>query len=448
MADTFFGDLEGDFFLEEINMEEFEDAIPAKKRRFDSVNDQDVEAMMKSAENENTKKSSNWVVRLLETFVREAGLLPESTPFDFASIGEDPTMMANILTKFFTTAKRADGGDYEPNSIRGIMGGIDRYLAANRKPKVFHDSTNPQYVYVQEVAKSKMKKLKSMGKGNLPNRAAPLTDEEIEKLWTSGQLGRQTPRTLINTMWWYNSLHFGMRAITEHKQMCWGDIEVKTGSNHRRFLEFNERATKTRTGSSKNDANQNQKAYENPTNPERCPVELYLKYAALRPKEACTPQSPFYLACSTLPGTPKPGLKWYKNCPLGINTIGKLMKKMAAAADLTGKNISGTTARKTLLQKLNDSGLPPTHIMEKSGHQNMQSVNNYSKMNDAQQMQVSRILNSTRTCTVTSNTVSDVTEQEITQISRGAPSSSTQPSVEFHAPIHGGVFNFTFTMPQ
>ena len=49
-------------------------------------------------------------------------------------------------------------------------------------------------------------------------------------------------------MYMNNSMYFGMRSRKEHENLKWGDVELKTTSSGERFLEYTERATKTRTG--------------------------------------------------------------------------------------------------------------------------------------------------------------------------------------------------------
>ena len=38
-----------------------------------------------------------------------------------------------------------------------------------------------------------------------------------------------------------------------------------------------------------------------------------------------------------------------------------------------------------MIQKLNDSEIPPTHVMQLRGHKNVQSITNYSRLNLNQQ---------------------------------------------------------------
>ena len=61
----------------------------------------------------------------------------------------------------------------------------------------------------RKVLESKRKELKQQGKGNKENRAESLTEEEEELLWETKQLGGDTPRTLLQTLWFLTTKHMG-----------------------------------------------------------------------------------------------------------------------------------------------------------------------------------------------------------------------------------------------
>ena len=72
------------------------------------------------------------------------------------------------------------------------------------------------------------------------------------------------------------------------------------------------------------------------------------------------------------------------------------MKDCASAAGIgANKRITNHSARKTLVQTLQDNNVPPTQIVQVTGHKNLQSVNNYSTLGDRQQESISSILSST-----------------------------------------------------
>ena len=85
---------------------------------------------------------------------------------------------------------------------------------------------------------------------------------------------------------------------------------------------------------------------------------------------------------------------------MGVNKLNRLMKTMAEKAGFDEKRrLTNHSARKTMERKLIDNNIPPTHIMQLSGHRNVQSVNNYSTVLNAQQKNMSLILSENTTST-------------------------------------------------
>ena len=68
--------------------------------------------------------------------------------------------------------------------------------------------------------------------------------------------------------------------------------------------------------------------------------------------------------------------------------INSLMKMMALKANINNERLTNHSARKHMIQKLNDNEIPPTHIMQLSGHKNVQSITNYSSLNVKQQKNI------------------------------------------------------------
>ena len=69
---------------------------------------------------------------------------------------------------------------------------------------------------------------------------------------------------------------------------------------------------------------------------------------------------------------------------------------MAAAAglDVTKKQYTNHSIRKTTVKKLKKAGVSATEIMAITGHKNQQSLADYDKLNDEDHMRLSRILSS------------------------------------------------------
>ena len=67
----------------------------------------------------------------------------------------------------------------------------------------------------RNALKAKQTCLKQMGKGNKPKACNPISDEDINILYDKGVLGPATPQSLLNTIWFNNCVHLGIRGTTE-----------------------------------------------------------------------------------------------------------------------------------------------------------------------------------------------------------------------------------------
>ena len=118
---------------------------------------------------------------------------------------------------------------------------------------------------------------------------------------------------------------------------------------------------------------------------DRYPVHVYKLYKEKRPPSMLEQDSSFYLSVNyfkTETHASVEGKNWFKAQPMGVNKLNNIMKDITEvitqAAGISGKtNHSG---RKTLVQKLQDSGVPPIQIIQITGHINLQSVNNYNSL--------------------------------------------------------------------
>ena len=149
-------------------------------------------------------------------------------------------------------------------------------------------------------------------------------------------------------VWFNNTIHFRLRGWKEHREMSWGDAKLCQTSTGQEYLEFNERETKTRSGTRSLEWLRAiaPKMFAVPNN-KKCPVKAYKVYAEKWPVGIKTDDAPFYLAVNNAKsGSVKP---WFKKAPVGVNKLNSLMKTMAPKAGLLPifKNHSG---RKTMIQ--------------------------------------------------------------------------------------------------
>ena len=134
----------------------------------------------------------------------------------------------------------------------------------------------------------------------------------------------------------------------------------------------------------------------------------YKIYREKQPKNMMADNAPFYLGINYTK-TDGSKIHWFKSAPMGVNKLNTLMKTMASKANINNERLTNHSARKHMIQKLNDSEIPPTHIMQLSGHKNVQSITNYSSLNLKQQKNISCILTRASSSTATNETAATST---------------------------------------
>ena len=182
-------------------------------------------------ENKNTLSKTQRVVSLLKKILVSRNELREIENIDAKDLD---VLIANFLLQ----VRKKDGEQYEPTSLRSFVSSFDRYLRKKDYSSTIMEGK--EFRKTKEALVAKQKELKKDGKGNKPNAARMLTDEEVDILYGQDLLGCSSSEALINTIWLNNTQFFGLRGCQEHRDMRWGDAERKETADGTAFLEYNE----------------------------------------------------------------------------------------------------------------------------------------------------------------------------------------------------------------
>ena len=366
---------------------------------------------IKSMKNVNTVKKMEGGFRRFELFMQEKSVA--NNILEIKNL--DPAILDQYLGGFVQSLKGKDEQgelyDYEPDTITSYFQSVAKKLQTEGYP--IDIMVDARFRTSREVMGSKKRKLKQLGKGNKPLRSDALSEEDEQKLWETGQLGLHNPESLLNTVWFHTTKMLGHRALQEARQMTPGDFnfvtEMKGGEETCAHIKWNERETKTRTagasassgmGRGKKGGN-HVRAFqpkifplEPHENPERCPVRAICLYLSKRPEKMRSADSPFYLAINR--NRPREDSAWYKASPMGIDTIGSIMKKMSVNAGLVGR-FTNHSVRRTTCQRLIDNNVAPVLICQLTGHKSISSLGHYVTANLKQQKVMASILQGNQT---------------------------------------------------
>ena len=354
---------------------------------------QQISSFLQNNKSKSTVYNTNSAVTRLNKFLKEETKRKySSNSFDQLQDAE----LDELLCEFFMNAKKNSNKKkisetelYQPDTLSNLRNGWQRHL--NDIGRNTDLKQGSMYQKCQKVLKARRKQLTRMGLGNKPNATRAIDQEEVDKLYETGIFGFSNPLSLQRTIWWKITNHFGFRPRDESRRLKFGDVKL-VESGERSYLEWDtERGTKTRKGET---AASHQRAF-NPgayaTGGERCVVNLYKIFIEHRPEESKQKSSPFFLSM-----IPKERIKsnvWYYNTPLGVNSIGKFMIEAREVLDTdTGcsrSKLANHSARKMSISSMLNNHVNPLHVIQLTGHKNIESLKPYHNASKHQQQQMS-----------------------------------------------------------
>ncbi len=99
-----------------------------------------------------------------------------------------PAELDPMLADFIIRVRKRDGGEFEPVTLRSIISSIDRKLRRQKYGTCIMGTKDHCFEETRNALKAKKNSLKRQGKGNYPNRAAAISDGEVNILYDKKQL--------------------------------------------------------------------------------------------------------------------------------------------------------------------------------------------------------------------------------------------------------------------
>ncbi|KAG8430844.1 hypothetical protein GDO86_019900 [Hymenochirus boettgeri] len=257
----------------------------------------------KMADNKNTMKKTKFDVRIVRSYLRRVGEMRELLEIPVEDLD-------GHLARFIASHRKQDGTEYEPGTLRGILGSLDRHFERSDFPWSIYRSRDTRFVRTVGAMREKQRYLRALGKGNPPTTPDPLTEEEIRSLYRSGTLGLHSPISLVRTVYLHLHRHLRLRPADQHRLM-WGDIALGSDPRGHRYLEYSPPGKPP------------VRVYDSDA------VRAYDKYSRERPERMRRREAPFYLT----PRSDRPGPSaWYRSIPMGENRVRGIMRSLKAAA--------------------------------------------------------------------------------------------------------------------
>ena len=298
------------------------------------------------------------------------------------------------LTMFYAAVRREDGTEFKVSSLKAIRAAIDRYLRQPPNNKPWSIVGDAAFQKSNKVLNAICKQMMQEGKVGPTIHKNPITSEQLQQLYETGQLGEWdtlNPSQLLSTAWFYITFYFGKRGRENQRKLTSDMLVLRSTSQGRRYYEFRSHfASKNHQGGLTDNPDESDgKLFEVP-NSKRCPVktlESFLKH--LNPNLQALFQRPREVSTKCQPQRDE---VWYCNSPVGKSMLENMMKNMSTSAGIA-PHLTNHCVRATSVTVLSDHNIEARHIKTVTGHKSDNSIESYcSRASFNQKENMSNIL--------------------------------------------------------
>lgn len=305
-----------------------------------------------------TDEQTHFAVKILNDFIRDRG-----TDNDIINCSKSD--LISLLEDFYANVRNKKGDVYKRNTALAIRQSINRYLKENGR--TFDIITDPEFTQANKNFSAMLRKIREEGKGTVKHHDA-ITLEDLKRLYEHVlAFNTDTPQGLLNKTVFEIILYF-CRDQENLPDLKVSGFQIGVDENGTKFVE------KTKSELSKNrQSTSNEEEYTGgkmfATGMPQCPVASFEKYILKRNKATdrlfLHPRNSFMENDSV----------WYRNEPLGKNTLQHFMKNLSKFVGLS-KEYTNHSIRSTCIALLYYCGFQ-SRVKTINRHRNEQSLSSY-----------------------------------------------------------------------
>uniref|UniRef100_A0A8C2H0F6 Zinc finger, MYM-type 2 n=1 Tax=Cyprinus carpio TaxID=7962 RepID=A0A8C2H0F6_CYPCA len=246
-----------------------------------------------------------------------------------------PAELNQSLSWFVKEVRRPSGESYTPDSVLYLCLSIQKHLQdKGRTDDLFGD---PQYhMFGEELNKL----LKDWQPSVLPDGSRWGRVEE-QYLWSSGQLGEQTPSVLLRSLLYLNTKYFGLRTTEQHLRLSFGNVYGPNSSkphSHETTVCIQQSGSKRRR---RDNCDSNFEADSGSGGSAPCPVKkhecrLYELYLSKCPESVRQRTDFLYMRPEVSASSDSP--LWFSSTPLEKSALARLLTRVLLVRDIYKDN--------------------------------------------------------------------------------------------------------------
>ena len=338
--------------------EEGEDEQPSSQ-----PNSQDIDDMINQAASASTKRSTKWGVNKFNQWVKK-----RNRQVDLATISIEN--LNSELRRFYADVKSVKGTALTPSALIDIRAALHRHLINPPLSRNINILNDREFTTANQAFNAKCKLYYKAG-NKKPQHYPPIQKGDMRKLTEYFKNYDSDPTILLQYVWFSFCLYFGRRGREGWRDFKKDSFGIRKDDRDREYIyiKHTEQTKNHQGGSKQSDQDySDQKVYATPGQLNL--IEAYNLYLSkLNP------------SCEAFFQTPRKGNfdhseHWFKNEPIGKNTLGNIMPRISKAANLS-QIYTCHSVRASCITILGQNGIVPGNICKITKHKNEASLKRY-----------------------------------------------------------------------
>ena len=287
----------------------------------------------------------------------------------------DVSALDAMLQRFYASLQTQKGLNYSQASLVGVRAGINRYLRVHSTRQI-NLTRDKEFMVSNQVLNGLIKALK---RTDFARPKVPMTDSDVNKLYSMGLFEEDKPQTLQNKVIFDIISQFGKQCQNSLHKLRKDSFEIKHDNNGRKYITMVSNEATGNKNVIDNEITTETRLYENTGS--RCPMKSYLKYISkLNPHCEYLFQRPIEVYSADT---------WYSNKCLGVNTLRTFMLKLSLSGNL-GQRYTNNSIRLLVLSHLHKQGLTSK---TRTCRCNVSSLKTLCKSTDEIKYRISKTIN-------------------------------------------------------
>lgn len=334
----------------------------------DALNDLD-----NAAQPENTVKATKWAMSRLRDWLKK-----RHVPIDVKTVTAEE--LAPLLRRFYGELKTFGGKPLTPSSLVGIRAGIQRGLTLERADPL-------DILHGQEFAKAnstftaKCKLYARQGHAK-PQRKEDIAEGDLTKIkeYLGSENTALDPRKLQQAVWFAIAFNTGCRGREMYRQLRKDCLVFAEDDQGEAYFTIEQSVVEK----NHNGGPYPEQQWTNSTRIYDCELGKHRLVDIMKLYCSKLNQNYPWLFQQCRFKVSPTDETWYKNEPLGVNTLGQMMKTISQSAGLS-KVYTNHCVRATTITVLLNAGVDTNHIRARTGHRTVEGLQPYIGHQTAQQ---------------------------------------------------------------